>query len=368
MPLHVYRSHNHRDRNWSRLVLLLSPQQRKQLFLLIGFCLLYSYSFFNLQPDRSFDHIQKWNAELKLKEKIRLERRKAHKNQTYSRDRDEEVEENEKAFDQVESERRMKEGGLGGSLAWRREQAELGGTGKSNGKYLRGDADGENEGLKNDKRKKRHRRRSSAEALMDFIVMMSVFVVTRTFLRICLSYRQLHQAAGVTRSNSRDRSLASMMVPQSIHAQAMLLRNARFRTWVTQLNRERQQHGQPPLSLESLRLVLRNGDFSGNDYEALMRFHEEATIAQSMGATQTEIDRCPVRQLADPDDELLNAPDHRQPVEGRGQHCAICLEMYQMWDQVRTIPCFHAFHQKCIDPWLRHRAFCPVCKHPANGA
>jgi hypothetical protein len=98
-----------------------------------------------------------------------------------------------------------------------------------------------------------------------------------------------------------------------------------------------------------------------------MRFHEEATLAESMGATQAEIDRCPQRTIADYSDDLLIAPEHSAEAES-AHHCAICLDMYQMGDQVRTLPCFHAMHVHCIDPWLRHRAVWPVCKHAANGS
>lgn len=52
--------------------------------------------------------------------------------------------------------------------------------------------------------------------------------------------------------------------------------------------------------------------------------------------------------------------DPREEIE-----CCICWEAYKPRDRLRSLPCHHYFHRRCIDPWLRnHAGTCPLCRVP----
>ncbi|KAL5019420.1 hypothetical protein ScPMuIL_005142 [Solemya velum] len=43
--------------------------------------------------------------------------------------------------------------------------------------------------------------------------------------------------------------------------------------------------------------------------------------------------------------------------------CAICLANFDEEDEVKSLPCSHNFHTKCILPWLERVNSCPECRH-----
>ena len=42
--------------------------------------------------------------------------------------------------------------------------------------------------------------------------------------------------------------------------------------------------------------------------------------------------------------------------------CAVCHDPYSEGSVVKTLPCGHFFHSKCIDPWLNQHSSCPLCR------
>jgi hypothetical protein len=48
--------------------------------------------------------------------------------------------------------------------------------------------------------------------------------------------------------------------------------------------------------------------------------------------------------------------------EGVDGACAVCLECFNVQDELRTLPCGHRFHRGCVDPWLLGGRACPLCR------
>jgi hypothetical protein len=57
-------------------------------------------------------------------------------------------------------------------------------------------------------------------------------------------------------------------------------------------------------------------------------------------------------------------PSHKKPTsEHLADTCSICLDLYTTNTYVRTLPCAHMFHKKCVDKWLKKTFQCPYCRH-----
>lgn len=55
---------------------------------------------------------------------------------------------------------------------------------------------------------------------------------------------------------------------------------------------------------------------------------------------------------------------HRQRRRRRGSSvaCPVCLNVFQPRDAITLVTCGHAFHWKCVEPWLEQSARCPCCR------
>jgi len=83
----------------------------------------------------------------------------------------------------------------------------------------------------------------------------------------------------------------------------------------------------------------------------MVRQHEQR---QTQGAQDDTIEALPTRTY-----EAATS-------SGAGKeesNCQICMEDFEEGDELRTLPCFHLFHAKCVDQWLKVNSICPTCRH-----
>ncbi|KAM3609475.1 uncharacterized protein V6R79_015433 [Siganus canaliculatus] len=90
-------------------------------------------------------------------------------------------------------------------------------------------------------------------------------------------------------------------------------------------------------------------DLQGNDYEALLEFEERQGAVVSKKLSRREVQRFPTKTF--------------KSVSGTGNtQCQICFCDYSNGEKLRMLPCFHDYHVKCIDRWLKDNATCPICR------
>ena len=71
------------------------------------------------------------------------------------------------------------------------------------------------------------------------------------------------------------------------------------------------------------------------------------------GVSSLIMKKLPVYMYPPPPDKVLLA----------GQTaCCVCIDEYEIGDEVRILPCDHIFHVPCVDEWLQRSRCCPMCK------
>lgn len=100
-------------------------------------------------------------------------------------------------------------------------------------------------------------------------------------------------------------------------------------------------------------------DFSRYERAAYHSMAENGIIYQNSSSRR--------EQQAGLPDEYINAlpvitlpNDWKNDIE-ENQVCVICQEDHQAGETIKSLPCNHKFHSKCIDEWLHRSGACPMC-------
>ncbi|CAD8072915.1 unnamed protein product [Paramecium primaurelia] len=113
-------------------------------------------------------------------------------------------------------------------------------------------------------------------------------------------------------------------------------------------NRRNDIHRQHAQQIEALHRLLNTFILLNENQQLLLSLRNNRT-------SEEQINLLPVRQISM---EFINQHQNDDNLI----KCMICLEDYQENQIVRTMPCWHYFHQECIDKWLHKSTLCPICK------
>lgn len=103
------------------------------------------------------------------------------------------------------------------------------------------------------------------------------------------------------------------------------------------------------------------------DYEALLALDEDTPTTRLQGASQAQVNRLPTYKFKAPKKAAGAESDDVSSAGDEHSSCMVCLCDFEDGDTLKIVPCFHKFHQECIDRWLLQKAECPVCKASARG-
>ena len=84
-------------------------------------------------------------------------------------------------------------------------------------------------------------------------------------------------------------------------------------------------------------------------YEDMLDLIERLVVGGDPGVRPEQMARMPTRI-------------YRRTPGGEPPCCSVCLCDAEDGDEIRTLPCAHEFHARCVDRWLSEHRTCPMCK------
>ena len=107
-------------------------------------------------------------------------------------------------------------------------------------------------------------------------------------------------------------------------------------------------------------------------YSAFEKFREDVSLT-AWGELDVEV----LKEGVDGAEKAIKKLPIKRWQQGHqyGEECAVCLTNFQPGDELRQLPCGHAFRVNCIDQWLLGKQgststlkqslpACPLCKEP----
>ncbi|XP_052771803.1 E3 ubiquitin-protein ligase RNF38-like isoform X2 [Mya arenaria] len=112
--------------------------------------------------------------------------------------------------------------------------------------------------------------------------------------------------------------------------------------------------GNPPMPPFGREVV--HDEATEENYEALLNLAERLGDAKPKGLCRMEIEQLPAYRFNG--ENLRNGADQTS--------CVVCMCEFENRQMLRVLPCYHEFHAKCIDKWLKTNRTCPICRADAS--
>ena len=146
-------------------------------------------------------------------------------------------------------------------------------------------------------------------------------------------------------------------------------------------------HSLPPDSAtaEPLGAAVRHGHYhhgsqqhmnTGN-MESLLHLAAQISDNRPRGLSKVELESIPILHFSDVDRDpgavstcntlfCVTSTSHCCFVDFQEQtSCVVCMCDFEPRQKLRSLPCAHEFHIKCVDRWLKHNRTCPICRSDA---